>query len=163
MGADILVHHRIAEHLPDRLHTRDGRAEARLSEDGAGLSVRYRDDQGQTRLVLQLVPRDGLLELRVPAGDLRLCAERGSIAIEAAEQLQVRARHADWHVGSWHLRASRIRERAETILFEAQGAVHTRAERVRTVARGMVQILSRKTSLRSRDDTLIDGRRVLLG
>jgi hypothetical protein len=161
MSSNILS--RVGNIVPPKLRTLDGRAEASLSADGSKLSVHYRDNDGESRLVLELAPSDGLLELRVASGDLRICAEKGSVDIEAAHAVRVRAPTAEWRVGTWLLRARRIREHAESFLFDASDSMQVRAGRIRSVARGVVQILSGRTIMRSKEDTAIDGNRILLG
>lgn len=79
------------------------------------------------------------------------------------EQLTVNAVEAAWAVGHWELRAGRVVEHAEDAFRHVSHLLETRAGRWRTVVAGSIEWLGKRTSIRSEQDTHIDGRRVLLG
>lgn len=181
MGADVKPRDLA---MAAELATWDGRARARRTGDGMGLEVSAVAADGRARLVLRIEPARGTLTLAVPEGDLRLCAPHGrvsvegkSIALDAREELAQRTRRwrlesdaieakaeaATWTVGQWRLRAGWIRERAGHIRRHVEHTLEARAERVRTVASGLFQVVSGRTAMRSKDHTAIDGKRVLLG
>ena len=76
---------------------------------------------------------------------------------------QTTARTVVHGVGSWSLGAERVLERANDVVRAVQGLMETRAGRVRTVVQDTTQVRSGSTSISSKEDTFIDGRRVLLG
>jgi hypothetical protein len=49
------------------------------------------------------------------------------------------------------------------VYLEVEGVVHTRADRVRTIARGVFQVFSKRASVVAEEDASVDGKRVLLG
>ena len=59
--------------------------------------------------------------------------------------------------------AERILERANNVFRTVEGVIDTRAGRLRSLARETTQVRSGATSITSKEDTFIDGRRVLLG
>lgn len=150
--------------LGGKLRTVDGRARAELTQDGRGLRVSH-----GRQLVLELRPEQGVLVLDVPQGDLQLRADRGTVSLVAqevntsAKRVATTADEISWRTGSWRLSAAHIRQRADSMVTVVRGSLQTRAKQVRVVAKGMFQLLSERTSLRSKDNTAIDGKRVLLG
>lgn len=166
MGRDILA---AARRLQTTLTTHDGAASALLSEDGKVITVTQRHE-GRDVLVLRVEPGEGRLTLGVAEGDLRLRAEAGAIELEGATavrldapKLEGRADEARFRVGSWHLVAGVLRERAGHLMRDVEQTLHTTAGQVTTRVRGLYRLATERTSLRSKDDTAIDGKRVLLG
>ena len=78
-------------------------------------------------------------------------------AIEASAQTVVIG------VGRWNMTAERVIERASDVYRNIEGVIETRAGRLRSLVRGMTQMRSGTTSITSKEDTSVDGRRVLLG
>ncbi|MEZ4447261.1 MAG: DUF3540 domain-containing protein [Polyangiaceae bacterium] len=151
------------------LETRDGAARASLTADGRGIEVTQRED-GRDVLVLRVVPSDGRLTLSVPKGDLRLQALSGAIELTGAEAVRMRGKRIEGHateasfrVGTWRVAAGWVRERATHVVRDVEQTLQTSAKQVRTRVRGLFQLTSERTTLRSKDDTAIDGKRVLLG
>jgi hypothetical protein len=66
-------------------------------------------------------------------------------------------------VGRWNMTADRVMERANDVYRTVQGVIETRAGRLRSLVRETTQVRSGATSITSKEDTFIDGRRVLLG
>ena len=115
---------------------------------------------------------DGLTgELCLAAeGDLRLSAPSGRVLVEAAGEvvlrgasLHVNAEEARLAVGHWELRAERIVERTTDALRTVEGLLETRAKHARLLVSRTLEILSRRATIASEEDTRIDGKRVLLG
>ena len=103
----------------------------------------------------------GVLELSAPE-KLTLHMPHGRVAIEA-ETLSVRAAAAEWAVGQWELRAERVVERARDAFRTVEGLLETRAHRARILVDRTLELCARRASVRSDEDTRIDGKRVLLG
>ncbi len=103
----------------------------------------------------------GELVLSAPR-DLKLRADDGRLSLRAAE-LDVRAERAQWAVGHWELGAERIIERSRDALRTVEGLLETRARQARTLVERGLELVARRTSVRSEQDTRIDGKRVLLG
>lgn len=179
MGADLSVNLVSASEVA----TWDGRAVARRTADGMGIEVSCDTGEGP-ELVLRVEPARGLLALNVRHGDLRLSAPNGrvslegnAIALDAREEvvqrteswrletkgIEAKAEAATWTVGQWKLRAGWIRERAGNVVRHVEETIEERAKRVRTVASGLFQVVSGRTAMRSKENTAIDGKRVLLG
>lgn len=80
-----------------------------------------------------------------------------------AERLSVRASELVTLVGKWELRAQRLVERVVDAYRDVDGLLQTRAGRMRTLVDGAYRLLSQRTDIVSREDSVIDGKRVLLG
>lgn len=139
-------------------------ASARVDGD----AVTVRDAEGRT--VLRYDAATGALTLEAEAGDVRVAAPNGRVVLEArdavtlrAERLEGNVREAVWTAGRWELRAVRIAERAEQVVRDVEGLLTTRAERARTIVRGAYDLVAGRTKIASREDTVVDGKRVLLG
>jgi len=146
---------------------------ASATADGDLIAVR---DAGG-RIVATLDGRSG--ELRLAAeGDLRLSAPAGRVLIDAAGDVEiaaggrlterarsiaVAAESAAYVIGHFELHAERIVERATDALRTASGLLETRAKHSRTIVARTLELVSRRTSIRSEEDTRVDGKRVLLG
>jgi len=74
----------------------------------------------------------------------------------SATTIETRARKID-------VTAEQVVRRAKDVLDEISGLVETRAGRVRSLVRGAFSLKSKTTTMRSSEDTSVDGRRVLLG
>jgi len=92
-----------------------------------------------------------LTHLRSKALDL------ASGAIQASAQTVVIG------VGRWNMTAERVIEKATDVFRNIEGVIETRAGRLRSLIRGATQMRSGTTSITSKEDTSVDGRRVLLG
>lgn len=141
------------------------------SADGMELVVRNADgatilryDAGHRTLSFE-APGD--LELAAPAGTVRIRGRRVEVdAVDLAhraERVTTEASRIASSADRVEVWANRIEQRAKEAWIEVEERLTTRAGRVRTVVRHTLQILAERTSLRSRQDTAIDGKRVLLG
>ena len=149
-----------------RLHTTGG---AYAEKRGDGIALH--DAEG--RLVARF--RDDCIEL-VAARQLRLTAAE-SITIDApdvitraeraefrcGESLAVNAPRADWAIGRWELRARRVIERARDMLTNVESLLETRATSLRQLVDEDAELRAGRTTMQSREETRIDGQRVLLG
>lgn len=171
------------------VHADDRTAEIR---DGAGrLLIRYRDgalelSPTEGDLILQaprgrvLLRAQRSLELE-SEGELRLSAEQtelatGRLQLEAKESrvvtgvavvfardIATTANRLACNVERYEVEATRIVEKARDAFREITDLAQTRAGRLRTLVADLYTLDSRRTMLRSDDDTSIDGKRVLLG
>jgi proline racemase len=112
-----------------------------------------RDRRGAVVVVFDA--EKGTAEISAPSGDLVLSAPSGRIALRASEVL--------CEAGKIEVRAERLVERVRDVYLEVEGLVHTRADRVRTLARDVFQVFAKRASVVAEDDASIDGKRVLLG
>ncbi len=96
--------------------------------------------------------RAGLVE--VSEGDLTLAAP-GRIVLRAAEVVT--------EAGRVEVDAGRLVERAGDAYRHVEGLAELQAGRARTLVEGAHQLVAQRTSVTSDDDTIIDGKRVLLG
>lgn len=126
--------------------------------------------RAQSRMVMQtdgaqVVASGGNLSLRARA--IAVAAKRSRATLEAwslsTTELEVEAREARWRAGTWKLRAGWVREHAANVVREVEETLEQRATRIRVIASSMFQVLSGRTTMRSKDHTAIDGKRVLLG
>jgi hypothetical protein len=135
---------------------------------------------------------DGGIELVLPHGDLRLRAADGRILLDAARgidvvtkgRLGIDAVHLDvttreatiladairttaeeiaTTVARFELRAHRIVESSVDAVRTCEGLLHIAAARARAVVSGAYEVIAKRTSIVSDEDTTIDGKRVLLG
>jgi hypothetical protein len=148
---------------PREIRTASG-ATAAVDDD----TLTLRDADGRT--LLRYDAATGALTLETAAGDLRLAAPAGRVVLDArdavairSERLEATVREALWSAGRWELRAARVAERAGQVVRDVEGVLTTRAERARTIVRGAYDLLAGRAKLASREDTVIDGKRVLLG
>jgi hypothetical protein len=121
------------------------------------------------RVVATLDGRSGELCLKA-GGDLRLSAPSGRVLVEAQSEVELRgaalrvdAAEARLSVGHWELRAERIVERTTDALRTVEGLLETRAKHARAIVSRTLELLSRRTTIVSEEDTRLDGKRVLLG
>ena len=92
-------------------------------------------------------------ESHVASGQVSVVADR--IATTAGALIQ--------SVERYELTATRLVETAQDTYREAIDLCQTRAGRVRAIVQDVYALYSRRTTMASRDDTSIDGKRVLLG
>src|SRR5262249_13349033 len=97
-----------------------------------------------------------------PAGRVVIEAA-GDVEIAPGASLSVRAPKASGAVGHWELRAERIVERATDAFHTVEGLLETRARPARALCSRTFELLSRRTTIASEEDTRVDGKRVLLG
>lgn len=146
---------------------------ARAEAEGGAIVVR--DEEG--RAVLRYDPETGGLELSATEGDLKLTARTGRVIVESGKELllraeviesdarevRTRAEYVGFSTARWDLRAGKITERARNVFRDVSGLLQTRAKRASLIAESTLSLFSRRTSVRSKEDTSIDGKRVLLG
>jgi Protein of unknown function (DUF3540) len=124
---------------------------ASAQADGERLVVR--DPRGA--IVVVYDAERGTAEITAPEGDLVLGAPRGKITLRAQE--------VECEAGRIELRADRIFERARDVYRDVEGLLQTRAERVRTLARGAYYVFAKRVNVAAEEDAAVDGKRVLLG
>ncbi len=125
----------------------DGNAIVIHAPDGT-LLVRYDADTG----ALVLSARTSVA----------ISAKSGSISLDS-ETLEINAKNARIAVGEWNLDAERIVERTFDVFRTVEGIAETHARRMRTIVERTLEFCSRRTTVTSKEDTRIDGKRVLLG
>jgi hypothetical protein len=114
------------------------------------------------------VSEHGGVVLRVPAGDLTLSAA-GRIVLRAgevetvAEIVHTTASEVVTRAGRLEVEATRIVERAGDRYQKVEGLDEIQAGRARTLVEGSHDLAARRVTVASDEDTVIDGRRVLLG
>lgn len=155
-----------------------------VTVDGGAVAIR--DAEG--RLLIRF--ENGAAEIAAPAGDLTLAAPAGRVVVRAAEGLEVRAGEEGTEaqlrvdreratvvaprvevraaelvqtVERLEVSATRLVERTRDTFREAAGLLQTRAGRARTLVEDAFGLWSRRTTLASREETSIDGSKVLLG
>lgn len=103
--------------------------------------------------------------LTAPALDVRVARASGEVdeATLRAKTLRTTAERVVQTVEAWELRADQVREQARSVYRDVEGLLQTRAERVRSVVRESLHVVAGRTRIKSREDTSIDGRKVLLG
>lgn len=136
-----------------------GGRDARLD---AGRSVSCAAGTGEHR---QLELRSGeatleAAELRLRAGHTELTSGRLTVV---AHHISHTASVLAQNVERYELVAERLVEKTRHSMRDVAELLQTRAGRVRTVVRSTFALWSKRTTLRSQDDTSIDGRKVLLG
>ncbi len=131
-------------------------------EDGAVI-LRHDPERGETRLGVAA----GDLVLEAPEGTVRLRGKKLELEaediVQRAERVLTSAAQIGWSADRWELRANRLKERAREALLEVDALMHTRAGRLRTVVKKSAQLVAERTTIRSIEDTAIDGKQVLLG
>lgn len=123
------------------------------SAEAQGDVLVLRDRRGAVVVVFDA--EKGTAEICAPSGDLVLAAPGGKIELRAPEVV--------CDAGKIELRAERLIERVRDVYLEVEGLAHTRAERVRTIARDVFQVFSKRAAVVAEEDASIDGKRVLLG
>lgn len=149
--------------------------------------LEVRDGEGRLRIRYE----GGAAEIIAPDGDLKLSAPRGKVAIAAGTELSLDAPkvHLKSHLlsaaasqvqlfarevvttaeritdrASHHeVIAERVVTRGREALREIHGLAEERIGRVRALVEETFSLSSRRTVMRSNEETSIDGKRVLLG
>ena len=171
--------------------TTDGRCRARLVDRGRGIELCSMTQSGAT-LVVRINAEDGQLTLSVPQGDLKIAAPKGRVVLEGkdvtvtshgeliqearsfrarftrswslrAKTMDATAEETTWTVGSWQVHANWLRHQAVHALVVVESTFEQRAERMLYKADKLYRVLSGRTTMRSKDNTSIDGKRVMLG
>jgi hypothetical protein len=86
----------------------------------------------------------------------------GTIAL-AARAVSTKAYEARHDVSRWEVHAGRAVERARESVREVSGLAQSRFGRATTVVSELFAVRAKRTEVASTDDTVIDGRKVLLG
>lgn len=112
---------------------------------------------------LQLDPQRATLA--TPSLDVRARSSQVAVgdATVLARQLQLTATRLVTTVEEVERTAGRVVERARDVVQDVTGVLTSRFGRVRSLVRGVYSMRTARTELRSKEDTAIDGRRVLLG
>ncbi len=149
---------------------------------GARVEVlRVTDAQG--RLLFEHNAATGTTVIVAPEGDLELRAPAGKVRISAAEGLEleagaVRARVGDVTVegrsltatfdrvrqvvGVLETRAERVLERAKNVFREVEELSQTRAGRLRLVAEKAVHVMGQRALIKAKEDVKVKGDKVYL-
>lgn len=98
--------------------------------------------------------------LSIEAAHARAAVGHGSVE---AQELVTKAERIAYQVERFEVTAEQIVERARSAVRDVADLLHTRAGRVRTLVRDVYALRSRRTVMTSKDDTAIDGNRILLG
>lgn len=98
--------------------------------------------------------------LAVEASSGRLVA--GKVAV-VASQIATTATRVAHNVERWELTASRIFEHSRDVFRDVADLAETRIGRARTLVKGVFSLSSRRTVMSSKDETKVDGKKVLLG
>jgi hypothetical protein len=113
---------------------------------------------------LELRARDGV---RAEAPNLEVTADSASLHVReasiVADVIRTTADEIATAVGRWELGARRIVERAVDVIRAYEGVLHLTTGRSHTVVREAYDLVAKRTSIASEEDTTIDGKRVLLG
>lgn len=98
--------------------------------------------------------------IRATAKRTELETVRGTVT---AQQLETRAEKHAVRAEELEITASRIVEKARDVFRDAADLAQTRVGRARTVVREAWSLCTRRTVMESKEDTSIDGKKVLLG
>jgi hypothetical protein len=153
-----------------RLQTPSG-ASAEL--DAARETLRLSDAGGQ--LVCEFDGTTGRLIVHT-RGEVEVTTSGAALGFNAAritfnaDLMELRAKtltaefeQATWTAERWELRATRLAERARDKLVDIENALHLRAGRVRSLVSETWELVSRRTRMVSKENTSIDGEKILLG
>jgi hypothetical protein len=138
-----------------RLQAADG-SSAELEDE----AILIRDARG--RVVLRFSEGEGLT-LVAETGDLRLAAPNGRVVITSGEALLFDAPEIRSVAGRWELIADRAVETVKDAYKSCEGLMQVRATRMRQLLEGAFEVVADRASIRSEEETTIDGKRVLLG
>lgn len=164
------------------IHLPDGSA---VRAEGSGAVIH--DPEG--RVIVRYA--NGSAEIVAPSGDVTLSAPKGRVRIEAAQGVEVHSSRVDVtattsRVTLQHaevlaerivtsaasiaqtaerveVTATKIIERARDTYREVADLAQTRAGRLRTLVKDTFDVHARRTTMVSKDETAIDGSKVLLG
>lgn len=100
-----------------------------------------------------------------PSVDVRSRRARFTLGVAEvlAKELKTSALRIETTATALETHAERVRVQTATLVEEVSELLETRAGRMRSIVRGVFSLRSRSTTLKSKDDTAIDGRHVLLG
>lgn len=98
--------------------------------------------------------------LSVDARDARLTATQSTVV---ADRIATTAKVLTQNVERLEVSATRLFEKTRETYREAKGLVQSRAGRVRTIVEDAFSLTSKRTTLNSKEETSIDGKKVLLG
>lgn len=112
------------------------------------------------RGVLRLSETDEGQELKV-RGALTLTAT--TVTLRGQEQLALEAPQVEVSAGRYEVGAKRLVERADDAYRHVEGLCEVQAGRARTLVENENELVAKRTSITSSDDTVVDGKRVLLG
>lgn len=112
-------------------------------------------------LVARYDAETGELTLSAKTG-VTISARQGTLTLEG-EELNFAATRARFEVEQWEVRASRIVERTIDVFRTVEGLAETHARRMRMLVERTLELSGHRTSIVSKEDTRIDGKRVLLG
>lgn len=139
----------------ERIRSADG-STAELDSE----AILVRDARG--RVVLRFSERDGLT-LIAETGDLRLAAPNGRVIVSSHHALLFEAPEMRSVAGRWELIADRAVETVKDAYRTCEGLMQVRAGRMRQLLEGAFEVVAHRASVRSEEETTIDGKRVLLG
>lgn len=131
------------------------------SQAGRALTLAAGESPGSPRLALgtegaTLKARD----VRVEAQNSHLVTGRATVL---AHQLGTTAHEWALHVERYELTATRLVETTRDAFREASELAQTRAGRMRTFVAGLFSVSAKRASLTAKEETKIDGKKVLLG
>ena len=171
--------------LADR---RDARPLPRLVlADGAVATIErgaleLRDEGG--RLLVRYI--DGCAEIAAPSGDLVLSSPNGRVVLRSGVDVEIdatrdvvqragrdvttvarsiasRAEHIALSAEKYELVASRLFEKTRDAFRDVTDLAQTRVGRARTIVSSLFTLQARRTVMTSKEETSIDGRKILLG
>jgi hypothetical protein len=116
-----------------------------------------------TDLELSASARASVSSHELEISTVRRASLRAALAQLTADAMEATAPEVALRVGRWQLSAERVVERVTDVYRDVGGMIETHAQQMRSLVRGATQWLSGSTSIVSKEDTFIDGRRVLLG
>lgn len=103
----------------------------------------------------------------IEATDARVRADRASLTSDRATviagRIESTASVVTQRVERLEIEATKIVERARDTFREARELLESRAGRVRTIVQGGFHLIADRTTMRSTEETSIDGKRILLG
>jgi hypothetical protein len=118
---------------------------------------------GSRQTQLSLDPR----RAELVASKVQVLAQESQVesakATLVARSIAVTAEKLAHNVEHWELRADKIVERARESLRDVRELAQTTAGRARALVHGLYSLRTGRTSLLSREETSIDGERILLG
>lgn len=169
-GITSVAARRVPQTLAPSLELRDG-AVASLVDGGLEL----RDRGG--RLLVRYC--DGNAEIAAPSGDLVLSSPTGRVVVRSALDVQVEAgrdlvqragRTVELSAGAialtaqkYELAATRIFEKSRDTFRSVADLCDTRVGRARTLVSTLFTLKAQRTVMASKEETSIDGRKILLG
>lgn len=126
----------------------------------AGIELRSGDAEEPQVAVGAAEVRVDASVLDVKTGESRVATGRATIT---AERIATAASVLTQHVERFELTATRLVEKTRDTFRDASDLAQTRAGRVRTVVKNAYALFARRTSIASKEETSIDGSKILLG